>query len=186
MVASLDQAFGSMDSVASAGSGGGGRASGGGDSYNKREPVSKESRPALDSIKSDRAKQGGGGGGGGGDLDVPSGTSLSERIPIPYPITTEEKLQSLSHELQKQKEYMEQNRVGYIDKLLNKRRDILKMVMFCLVILLALSFHTVIKHYYKLYFESCVLTPTKEFFLRMVYPVVILFALWNSRLLVRA
>jgi hypothetical protein len=187
MVASLDQAFGSMDTGSSLGGGsrsGGGL--GGGEGSGFRGEGGKASGSSLKESKySAPSKQ----------IDLGSSDTISNSNKssepqqsyhdIPYPLTTEERLQTLSHEIQKQKEYMEQNRVGYIDKLMSKRRDILKMIMFCLVILLALSSHMVIKHYYRSFLDTTDLTPTKEFFVRIAYPLVILFALWNSRLFIR-
>ena len=100
----------------------------------------------------------------------------------------EQKIQMLSQELYRQRELMEHHRlsnVGYFDKLMARRKELLKFLLFSLIILLALSIHTQIKHYYKAFFQSHVLTPGKEFGIRMVYPLVVIFILWNLRVFVR-
>jgi hypothetical protein len=70
---------------------------------------------------------------------------------------------------------------GYFDKLMSKKKDILRMLMFACVVLLALSVHTVVKHYYRAFFDNNVLTTWREFALRMIYPIAVVFALWNVR-----
>ena len=100
----------------------------------------------------------------------------------------EQKIQFLSNELSRQRELLEQQRlsnVGYFDKLMARRKELLKFALFSLIILLALSIHYHVKHYYKTFFQSHVLTPPKEFGIRLIYPVVILFIVWNLRVFVR-
>ena len=102
--------------------------------------------------------------------------------------TPEQKIQMLSMELSRQRDLMEQQRqsnVGYFDKLMSKRKDVLKFILFSLVILFALSIHHHVKHYYKAFFQTRVLTPPKEFGVRAIYPLVIIFVLWNLRVFVR-
>lgn len=101
----------------------------------------------------------------------------------PNYMTADQKLHILTTEFQKQREMFENNKnqVSYFDRLWAKRRDVIKLIIFSLVILLALSFHDVTTHYLKQYFEDTMLSPTKEFLLRLVYPLIVLIALWNIR-----
>lgn len=116
-----------------------------------------------------------------------------ENIPVPVPssmesplMTPDEKVYLLSAELKRQRDMNQQqqqqaSQPGYLDKLWGKKRDVMKLVMFTLVFMLALSLHWVAKHYMKDYMDTNALTPTKEFFFRMLYPSVILFIVWNMR-----
>jgi hypothetical protein len=100
----------------------------------------------------------------------------------------EQKIQMLSNELTRQRDMLEQQRmsnVGYFEKLMSRRKDLLKFMLFSLILLLAFSIHIHVKHYYKAFFQNHVLTPAKEFGVRLVYPVVVLFILWNLRVFVR-
>jgi hypothetical protein len=99
-----------------------------------------------------------------------------------FATTSDEKLERMASELQRAREYIEKNsHDSYLEKLMSKRRDVLKMIMFMFIILLALSLHHIVKHYYKMFFEEYVVTPAKEFFVRIVYPLVVIFAIWNMR-----
>lgn len=99
-------------------------------------------------------------------------------------LTADQKLHLLSAEFQKQKEMFENNKgnsVGYLDKLLSKKRDVTKLIVFSLVVLLALSLHDVLSFYIKQYLDEAALTAIKEFCVRIIYPIVILFVLWNIK-----
>ncbi len=105
-------------------------------------------------------------------------------MPPSFHPTPDEKLERMAIELQTAREIIDKNNNdGYVDKMMSKRRDVLKIFMFSCIVLLALSIHYVTKYYYKSYFAEAVLTPTKEFFLRAAYPMVVLFVLWNIRAL---
>jgi hypothetical protein len=97
-------------------------------------------------------------------------------------MTADQKLFLLTSQLAKQKELFEQQKgTSYLDKLVAKRKEVLKLVLFSFVILLALSTHSLVKHYLKVYFAEVVLTPTKEFALRLMYPTIVLLLLWNIK-----
>jgi hypothetical protein len=97
-------------------------------------------------------------------------------------LTSDQKLHMLSNELQKQKEMFEQNKSNnYVDKLLSKKRDIMKLLIISFVFLLAISLHSVVDHYLKQYFEANVMSTGKEFLLRLLYPAVVLLLLWNIK-----
>ena len=116
------------------------------------------------------------------------------QMPIPVPssmesplMTPDEKVNLLSAELKRQRD-MNQNQLqqapsqpGYLDRLWGKKRDVLKLVMFMLVFMLALSLHWVAKYYMKEYLDANALTTGKEFMFRMLYPSAVLFIVWNMR-----
>jgi hypothetical protein len=117
-----------------------------------------------------------------------------ETLPVPVPssmesplMTPDEKVYLLSAELKRQRDMYQQqqqhqsSQPSYLDRLWGKKRDVMKLVMFTLVFMLALSLHWVAKYYMKDYLESNALTPTKELFFRMLYPCIILFIVWNMR-----
>lgn len=200
MVASLDSAFGGIGGGAapagsvldggfsigrrSASSSGGG--SGGGNSSNSPSggamAAQKAAASAAPPLGPPQPSSAAGGGADGAGSDGGGSGGISSYL---YPITTEEKLHTLSQELQRQREYLEQQRVGYFDKLISRRRDLLKLVMFCLIIILALSIHGTVKHYYRVFFDTNVMTGGKELLIRIAYPLAILFAMWNTRILIR-
>lgn len=99
-------------------------------------------------------------------------------------LTADQKLHLLSSEFQKQREMFENSKgqnAGYLDKLILKKKDVTKLIVFSLVILLALSLHDVISTFVKNYIEDAELTPTKAWSLRLMYPVLVLFVLWNIK-----
>lgn len=111
------------------------------------------------------------------DLAPPNPSSLD-----PTFLTSDQKLHILSAELQKQKELFENNKGStYIDKLISKKKDIIKLVIFSFVILLALSFHDLLTYYLKKYLEESILSSGQEFALRLLYPALVLLTLWNIR-----
>jgi hypothetical protein len=97
-------------------------------------------------------------------------------------LTADQKLHLLSAELSKQKEMFEtQKGNNYVDKLLSKKRDIIKLLSISFVILFAISVHYMVDHYLRKYFEDNMLTSGKEFLIRCMYPALVLFALWNIK-----
>lgn len=97
-------------------------------------------------------------------------------------LTSDQKLHMLSNELLKQKEMFEQNKgSSYVDKLLSKKKDILKLLVISFVFLFAISVNHLVEHYLKQYLEENVLGAGKEFLLRLLYPAVVLLLLWNIK-----
>jgi hypothetical protein len=133
----------------------------------------------------------------GNDTDKRSAPQMApvkhESLPIPVPssmesplMTPDEKVYLLSAELKRQRDMNQQQQAppsqpGYLDRLWGKKRDVLKLVMFMLVFMLALSLHWVAKHYMKEYMDANALTTSKEFMFRMLYPCAVLFIVWNMR-----
>lgn len=67
---------------------------------------------------------------------------------------------------------------SFWDRLGRKKWEVLKMVVFSLIILLALSTDHVVSHYLGNYLGSAFLTPTQEFLTRISYPVAIILLMW--------
>jgi hypothetical protein len=70
---------------------------------------------------------------------------------------------------------------SYITTLLSKKRDIMKLMVLTGVILLALSVHGVVCHYCNLYFDSSDLGFWQGLGLRILYPTIVVFIVWNIK-----
>jgi hypothetical protein len=68
--------------------------------------------------------------------------------------------------------------VSFWDKLARKRGDVLKLFMFALVILLALSLDHMAVHYLTNYISKTILTDTQELLVRLSYPIIIVLVIW--------
>jgi len=74
---------------------------------------------------------------------------------------------------------------SYFDKLFSKKKDLGRLFQFSLIIVLGLSIHCLIKHYMKTYLSEHDLTFERQLFLRLLYPLSVLFVLWNFKVFVR-
>lgn len=71
---------------------------------------------------------------------------------------------------------------NYFEALWAKRRDVVKLIILSLVVLLAVSAHSTVTHYLKEYIESNpMLTDPQQIALRCAYPLAVLFLLWNTK-----
>lgn len=75
---------------------------------------------------------------------------------------------------------------GYFDKLFSKKKEFFKLVQWVLIIVLAISIHFFVKYYLKYYLNSNDLTFEREMLLRALYPLGVLFVLWNLRVFNKA
>lgn len=103
----------------------------------------------------------------------------------------EQRINALVNELKKQKQspmpvptgYYGSNyqpvEESYWDKMVNKRKEILKFVHSGLIILFAISLHFIIDFLLKAYLESNDVSHNREILIRVLYPVGILFIAWN-------
>ena len=98
-------------------------------------------------------------------------------------VSNNDKLYLLSAEVKRQRDLLQNqsNQIGYVDRLWNKKKDVVKTVMVSLVFLLALSLHWVFKHYLNEYLNSNLFTPMKEFAIRAMYPLIVVFVVWNLK-----
>jgi hypothetical protein len=118
-------------------------------------------------------------------VQVPS-PKKEERVETPPMdpnfLTSDQKLHLLTSEIQKQKEMVENSKNNnYIDKMLSKKKDVMKLLVISFVFLLAMSLHSVIEFYLRKYLEENVLGAGKELLVRLLYPASILLILWNMK-----
>jgi hypothetical protein len=105
----------------------------------------------------------------------------------PSPTSQEAKIAILVNELKKQQRLTAnmQQHTTYLDKLFAKKKELLKIIQFSLIIVLAMSVHFIIDHYLKYYIKNNDLTFERELILRLIYPVSIVFVLWNLKTFVK-
>lgn len=73
-------------------------------------------------------------------------------------------------------------REGFFDRFASKKYDILKVVSFALIIVLAIAIDRFTTFYISQYVADSVLTTTQEVFVRIAYPIVILLVIWLLKL----
>lgn len=66
----------------------------------------------------------------------------------------------------------------FIERFLSKRYDVLKVVSFALIIVLAISIDRFTTFYITQYIDATILTKTNEMLFRLSYPVIILVIIW--------
>lgn len=74
---------------------------------------------------------------------------------------------------------------SYFDKLFSKKKELWKALQVTFIILLAISIHFVIDHYLKVYINNTDLSFERELFIRLLYPIAIIFILWNLKTFVK-
>ena len=80
---------------------------------------------------------------------------------------------------------MEYEKPSYFDKLFSKKRELWKALQIALIIILALSLHVLIDYYMKMYFSNNALSFERDLLIRLLYPIGIIFLLWNSKAFIR-
>jgi hypothetical protein len=96
-------------------------------------------------------------------------------------VTMEEQVNLLKKELLKEK--LKEKNSSLLSKFINKKREMIKIFVLSLVILLALSCHYLLKHYLKLYLLDNDLNYRKEFLLRFSYPLTIFIFIWIMKVI---
>ena len=97
----------------------------------------------------------------------------------------QQQINMLVNELKKQKtQTMQQPQQGiheetYIDKLISKKKDVMKFLQSGLIILFAISLHFIIDFFLKHYLQTYDISWNREVFIRVLYPVGVLFIAWN-------
>lgn len=94
-----------------------------------------------------------------------------------------EQEQRIINQLPKKRE--EQPQQSYVDKLFSKKRELVKLLQFVFIIVLALSVHSLIDYYLKDYINNNDLSPWRQFFIRLLYPLAALLLLWNFKVFVK-
>jgi hypothetical protein len=93
-------------------------------------------------------------------------------------IQQQQQLAMLVNEIKKQKTPQVQEET-YVDKLMAKKKDVLKFLQSGLIILFAISLHFIIDFFLKHYLQTYDVSWNREVFIRILYPVGILFVAWN-------
>lgn len=70
---------------------------------------------------------------------------------------------------------------SFFDRLASKKFEVLKMVVFSLIILLAISMDRFFTHYLTQYITQSILTTTQEMIIRGAYPIAIILAVWFAK-----
>jgi len=97
-------------------------------------------------------------------------------------VKTDEDMVTLQRELKK---YQNAHEAGYypsqpsfFDTMWSKRKDIMKLVTLSLIILLGISLHTTIDHFFKKWLLESDLSERNEMLARMAYPLSVLLLIW--------
>ena len=91
-------------------------------------------------------------------------------------IQNQKKINTLKEELKNSK-----NNDSIIDKYIKKKKDMLKLFVMVLLVLLAFCLHDVIKVYLNKYILSKDLTSKEELYLRLAIPLTIYFVIWTIK-----
>lgn len=98
----------------------------------------------------------------------------------------EQKLATILNEIKKKKEQpVTPDNNSYFDKLFSKKKELFKILQLALIVTLGLSVHYLIDHYLKNYLQENDLTFERQLVLRMLYPLGVLFFLWNIKVFVK-
>ena len=68
---------------------------------------------------------------------------------------------------------------SYLEKMANKKKEVLKFLQSAMIIVFALALHVVIDFVLKHYLQMYDLSYEKELLIRVAYPLGILFIAWN-------
>jgi hypothetical protein len=105
---------------------------------------------------------------------------------------TDQKIQALVTELKKRKangqtqsQSQEPEQQSYFDKLFGKKKELYKVLQLSLMITFGISVHFLIDHYLTQYLADHEMSFERQLFLRILYPVSVLFILWNLRVFVK-
>lgn len=90
----------------------------------------------------------------------------------------ENEMTHLQKELYKYQRQNMPSQPSFFDAMWAKRRELVKLLMFSLVIIIALSFHSVMEHVIKTYISENDMTPRNEVLLRFAYPVAMILIVW--------
>lgn len=101
---------------------------------------------------------------------------------------TDQKIQALVSELKKRKATSTQQdpeQQSYFDKLFGKKKELYKVLQLSLIITFGISMHFFIDHYLTQYIADHDMSFERQLFLRLLYPIAVLFILWNLRVFVK-
>jgi uncharacterized membrane protein YcjF (UPF0283 family) len=93
----------------------------------------------------------------------------------------QEQLQQLQIELNNQKKQKKHDNI--VDKYISKKKDVLKLFLMALTILLAFSMHYLIIDLIKNYSLTNDLSSGRELFVKLAYPVSVLMIIWTIKVI---
>ena len=99
-------------------------------------------------------------------------------------LNMQEQLAMLQHELAKQKELAKNSQStnkeseSIIDRFVSKKKEVFKLVVMSLTILLAMSIHYVMNDLLKNYLINNELSENQEFMTKLAYPLTVLLVIW--------
>lgn len=93
----------------------------------------------------------------------------------------QEQLQQLQKELHNQKRLQKQDNL--LDRFVSKKKDVMKLVLMSMTILLAFSMHYIIIDLIKNYSMTNELSSSKELFVKLAYPLSVLMGIWTMKVL---
>ena len=104
-----------------------------------------------------------------------------------HPGQQDPRIAILVNELRKQQRLTAsmQQQSSYLDKLFSRKKDLLKITQLSLIVVLALSVHFLVDNYLKNYIKNNDFTFERELIIRFLYPLSVLFILWNLKTFVR-
>ena len=74
---------------------------------------------------------------------------------------------------------------SYFDKLFGKKKEVYKVLQLSLMITFGISIHFLIDHYLTKYLADNEMSFERQLILRLMYPLAVLFILWNLRVFVK-
>jgi uncharacterized membrane protein YcjF (UPF0283 family) len=120
------------------------------------------------------------GGDGGTYGGMPYGVNQYQQAQAQQQQQQQQQQQAQMQQLQEQ--FQQAQAPGYLETLWQRRRDMAKLLILAIVVLLAMSMHTAMWHYLRNYIESAQrLTFWQELGLRAGYPVAIFLVLWHAK-----
>lgn len=118
-------------------------------------------------------------------MPPPQQPALYDSSTINKQYEQEQKLMNILTEIKKQKNMPVESQPTYVDKLFSKKKEIWKFLQLALIVVLGLAIHNIVKYYMKYYISNNDLSTEREFFLRLLYPLAIIFVLWNLKVFVK-
>jgi len=98
----------------------------------------------------------------------------------------DQKLAALMTELKKKKAAQAtEEQPSYFDKLFGKKKELYKILQLSLMITLGISIHYLIDNYLVKYLADNEMSFERQLLLRVLYPIALLFILWNLRVFVK-
>jgi hypothetical protein len=100
---------------------------------------------------------------------------------------TDQKLALLVSELKKKSAVTAEpvDKPSYFDRLFGKKKEVYRILQLALIITLGISFHFLIDFYLNKYITDNEMSFERQLLIRLMYPLAVLFLLWNLRVFVR-